>query len=636
MAPGVTFWDAGEFIAAAHGFGIPHPPGTPLYVALGRAWTALLAPLLGTARAMNLLSALGTALAGGCTAWVIARELRAPDAAWGALAGVVCAGLMTSVWSDATETEVYAIALLHAALMLACASRAGEDGDVGTPWLRCTAYAIALAPGAHLSALVGAPAAIALAARSREGGWRPGRVLLLGGVGLATAGVGRMSLGLVAAGVGVALLSSRFAVRGVPRRTHVAGVVLVLLLAALAYSALFILLLRARHDPPLDQGNPSSLPALADVVARRQYDVAGLLPRQAPVWLQVANIAQYADWQVALDWGHGIFTTPARVLAALAFVALAFAGAGAMRRDDRRFADALLVLLTCGTIGVAAYLNFKAGASLGWGLVPDTMPHEARERDYFFVLGFWAWGCLAGYGALAAARRYGRAPWLALAVCIVPLAGNWRGADRSRAPDAAAARDVSHALLSAAPRNAVLFAGGDNDTYPLWYAQQVEGMRRDVLVVTLPLLPADWYASEIARRTGWRWRANEPVAGARWSYEQRAALVAREARAAGRPIAATPLVTAHERAFLGTRWRLAGPTYVSDAAANGRRDTAVVDRPAALRWIRDAAAPRDRSRAKVDDVAGVMLELLDCPRLALGPTRLDAGADSLEVKCNLQ
>ncbi|HEY2064715.1 MAG TPA: hypothetical protein VGG84_02075, partial [Gemmatimonadaceae bacterium] len=271
---------------------------------------------------------------------------------------------------------------------------------------------------------------------------------------------------------------------------------------------------------------------------------------------------------------------------------------------------------------------------LGWGVLPDSTPHEARERDYFFVLGFWAWGCLAGYGALALARRRG-APWVALAACIVPLVGNWRGADRSRGPESTAARDVAHAFLDAAPRNAVLFTGGDNDSYPLWYAQQVEGWRRDVLPVTLSLLPADWYANEIARRTGWRLPLDEPVAGAHWSSEQRAALVARAARAAGRPIAATPLVTAAERSLLGSGWRLAGYDYVSDADATGAIEPAVVDR-AALRWIREPAASPSRSDPKVDDVANVMLRLLDCPRLALGPARAGAGADSLEVKCNLQ
>jgi hypothetical protein len=638
LAPGVTFWDAGEFIAAAHGFGIPHPPGTPLYVALGRGWTLALAPLLGVARAMNLLSASCTALAGGLTAWLVSREIGGRAAVWGAVAGALCAGLMTTAWSNATETEVYAAALLHVVLMLVCAARAadgvpGRDGR----WLLCTAYLIALAPALHLSALVGAPAAIALAARARDGRWCEDRVLLLGGVTVMAAAVGRMSLALFIIGATLAVGAAVRPHMRTPRRLRpLAPVAAALALGAIATSALLIRLVRAGHDPAINQGNPASLAALADVVARRQYEVAGMLPRRAPPWLQLANLAQYADWQIALDWGRGIFTTPARVIATALYVVLAAVGLRAMRRDARRLADALALLLLCGTLGVMVYLNLKAGASLGWGVLPDDAPHEARERDYFFVLGFWAWGCFAGYGAFHITRLRRWAPQLALAAAVLPCVGNWRSADRSRAPDARAAQQVAAALLESAPPRAVLFAAGDNDSYPLWFVQQVEGTRRDVLVVTLPLLPADWYAAEISRRSGLRWLAEESVPGVRWLHEQRAALIARAARGAGRPVAATPALTSAERALLGADWTLRGVVYVSSAPSDGRAGVASIDSALARRWaVRSPSTPAGAS-SRPDDVTATMLTLLACPRLALPRAGSAAGRDSLEVKCNFR
>jgi len=60
LAPSVTFWDAGEFIAAAHILGIPHPPGTPLFVMLGRVWDVAI-PGLSTAYSTNLMSAMFSA-----------------------------------------------------------------------------------------------------------------------------------------------------------------------------------------------------------------------------------------------------------------------------------------------------------------------------------------------------------------------------------------------------------------------------------------------------------------------------------------------------------------------------------------------------------------------------------------------
>jgi hypothetical protein len=58
----------------------------------------------------------------------------------------------------------------------------------------------------------------------------------------------------------------------------------------------------------------------------------------------------------------------------------------------------------------------------------------------------------------------------------------------------------SVAMLRAVPRNGILFAYGDNDTYPLWYFQQVRHFRRDVTVVTIPLLGSPWYRAELMRR----------------------------------------------------------------------------------------------------------------------------------------
>src|SRR5437764_624335 len=103
LAPSVTFWDAGEFIAAARTLGIPHPPGTPLFVVLLNCWARAF-PFLPFAVATNLFSAVCTAAALGLASWWIAQAANSP---WTGVAAAVAAGGVYSVWQNATETEVY-------------------------------------------------------------------------------------------------------------------------------------------------------------------------------------------------------------------------------------------------------------------------------------------------------------------------------------------------------------------------------------------------------------------------------------------------------------------------------------------------------------------------------------------------
>jgi hypothetical protein len=440
----------------------------------------------------------------------------------------------------------------------------------------------------------------------------------------------------VGAGTLIAAASVSLRLKGDARRPRpYAPFLATVILGAIGTSAVLIMLYRARHDPAVNQGNPSTLTTLADVIARRQYDVAPMWPRRAPGWLQVANLAQYADWQFALAWGRGIFTTPVRVVVTAIFFILGGSGWRAMRRDVPRAAQALGVLTICGTLGVCVYLNLKAGATLGYGFVPRD-GHEARERDYFFVLGFWGWGLFAGYGALAFVRSRQWPAWTALAVAIVPIVGNWAANDRPRGLGATAPREVALALLSSSPRNAVLFVSGDNDTYPVWYLQQVEGVRTDVTPVTMPLLPADWYVEEIARRTGLRWPASEHVEGAKWQHEERAALIARAARLAGRPVVASTGLPAGERALLGSGWRLEGAVYVSSAAATATAAPPVIDSLSAPPGWHPFAPSGARVVRLPDDVSVIMLSLLDCPRLGRLPAGRSPARDSLEVRCNFR
>lgn len=472
LAPTVTYWDAGEFLAAIRTLGVPHPPGTPLYILIGRVWSYLLQPLVGFTVAVNLLSAVATATALGVVAALLHR---ATDDPWTALAGALCAGVMSTVWLNATETEVYALALLAACVILWSADGAGRAGELR--WAMLTAYLMGLAWSLHLAALVVAPAALYLLFTDRAG--RAAWPRLASGASRARGDTSRAQ---------PAQHSTASTLWPVP---------LLLLLGA---SAVLFMLVRARHDPAINQGNPATWGAMWDAVNRRQYAVAPLWPRSAPLWLQLGNLVEYADWQVAQGLAPDAPPSRLRTPVTLLFAAAAVAGSLAHRRRDARSWRALLIVLLTATAGLVVYLNLRAGPSFGAGVLPAGAAHEARERDYFFVLGFVVWGVWAGYGLVVLSRRLFHAPWPGLAVAALPALLNWTAVDRALGPDARRAEREALAMLRSAPRNAVFLALGDNDTYPLWYLQQVHGVRRDVVVVTIPMLGASWYRQELARR----------------------------------------------------------------------------------------------------------------------------------------
>jgi hypothetical protein len=125
-----------------------------------------------------------------------------------------------------------------------------------------------------------------------------------------------------------------------------------------------------------------------------------------------------------------------------------------------------------------------------------------RERDYFFVVSFQVWGVFAALGLVDAVGGAVRSRWkvaVAALIALLPFALNFRAATR-RGPDAFVARDIAYNLLESVEPYGVLFGYGDNDTFPVWYLQEVEGIRQDVTLVNLSLANLDWYVAQLASR----------------------------------------------------------------------------------------------------------------------------------------
>jgi hypothetical protein len=298
----------------------------------------------------------------------------------------------------------------------------------------------------------------------------------------------------------------------------------ILVAAMVGLSIHLFLPIRAELDPVINEAAPeceslrdaltsiatlgaaAGCEPLSSALTRDQYRVEGepgpglTGPRQAPLHAQYLNYLQYFDWQWARSvQGADSLFPPLRVIFTMLFTGLGVWGAMEHHRRDRKSFWYVGVLFGTLSVALVYYLNFR------WGYtIPDPAgnfdAHEVRERDYFFIVGFSVWGLWAGLGITAVwqslSERLGSlargAPILAIAA--LPLALNWSWATRSYDY---AARDWAHNLLMSVEPYGVLFTNGDNDTFPLWYLQEVEGIRQDVTVIVTSYLNTEWYAKQL-------------------------------------------------------------------------------------------------------------------------------------------
>lgn len=139
----------------------------------------------------------------------------------------------------------------------------------------------------------------------------------------------------------------------------------------------------------------------------------------------------------------------------------------------------------------------------------NSPPTEPRERDYIYVGSFYIFCIWIGYGVIAIADAIGkfvksgtaRAGVATALGLVVPVIMGTKGWDNHNRDHRYHSVDFAKNLLNSCAPNAILFTGGDNDTFPLWYVQEVEGFRTDVRVCNLSLLGTDWYIDQMKRRT---------------------------------------------------------------------------------------------------------------------------------------
>lgn len=155
---------------------------------------------------------------------------------------------------------------------------------------------------------------------------------------------------------------------------------------------------------------------------------------------------------------------------------------------------------------ITFFLFFMTGIAIVMYL--NQTPYQPRERDYAYAGSFYAFSIWVGFGVAAIAKvlqKYAKAPEvvaasLASLLCLfVPVqmaAQNWDDHDRS---GRTVAFDFGRNYLESCEPNAIIFTNGDNDTFPLWYAQEVEGVRTDIRVCNTSYLQTDWYINQMKK-----------------------------------------------------------------------------------------------------------------------------------------
>lgn len=548
MQPTLSFWDCGEFVASAYTLSVPHPPGAPLWILLGKVATML--PIgSNPAVKMNALSAISSGFTVMFLYLIIVMVIRnwrseikntwdAVIVYGSAAIGSLSYAFSDSFWFNATESEVYSLGTMLIALcvwlLMIWRERSNQPGN--EKYILLFSFVVGLSLGIHLLVvqviLVGGliyyfkkynyerksfiitfliSCGLFLLVYPIVVIWYPG--WLAGDI--KTFNIkGSKFIEIIAFLAFPALIYAAYRAYQKNKR-NLALFFSSLFLVILGYSLYTGVLLRANVDNlPINENAPKNLETLVKYLSREQYGDAPHWPRrhsQEPMhrrtwanyttdfdflWRYQINhmFNRYLGWQYIGRAGHdqdkGIDWSK---FYGIPFLIGLFGLFYHFRKDWKLGLTFLWMFLLMGIIST---------------LFQRQQDPQPRERDYFYTGAFFVyslWIGLGMMGILEILKDYIKnSSSLKAAGVVVLLAGfvlvpvnmfrvNYFQENRH---NNYVPFDYAYNILQSAPKDAIMFTNGDNDTFPLWYLQSV-GYRQDVRVVNLSLLNTDWYIKEM-------------------------------------------------------------------------------------------------------------------------------------------
>ena len=530
VEPTASLWDCPEFITCGYKLEIGHPPGAPFFMLVANLFSQFASSPSQVALMVNLLSAL---LSAGCIFFLFLTITHLAKKLINNIVIIETCGLVGSLaytfsdtfWFSAVEAEVYAFSSFLTALMfwLILKWESEADSPRSDRWILLIAYITGLSIGVHLLCLLCLPA-MAFVVWFRK--------------------------------------KNLFARLFRARRRLLKLSLSFLLLFLVGFSSYGVILVRANACPPMSENEPKTLSTLGRYLSREQYGKTPLYPRIYSMY----HAQGYENWMGDIEMHDGV-PTKAENLRYFLTYQMNFMywryffwnfvgrqnniqGQGEVEHGNWitgfRWIDDLL--LGCDTSKLPSDLADNKGRNVFYGLplllgllgicwqwrqgrdgrrqlwivslffvmtglaivvYLNQTPMPPRERDYVYVGSFYAFSIWIGLGAAYLKKL---AP-LALLIPLQMVSQTWDDHDRS---GRYTCRDFGRNYLMTMPDEGypVIFTNGDNDTFPLWYNHEVEGVRRDTRDCNLEYLQTDWYIDQMKRPA-----YDSPALPISWSHD---------------------------------------------------------------------------------------------------------------------
>ena len=602
VQPTVPFWDCGEFTAAAVQQQVPHPPGAPLFLMIGKVFHLL--PFGDPGWRVNLVSVFSSAFSVLLLYLITERVIKnfykedlkkignAVLVYGSALMAAATYTFTDTFWFNAVESEVYAASTLFVALivwlMMIWNEKADEPGH--EKYLLAIAYIIGLSIGVHLLSILTIFSLILLVYLRKYDFSRKGLLLTMG-IGLATfyvvynliilkmpaffagtlpffksdANEYPITDSLLVTVVAIAvLLGAAYGVwYGKSKSKEMLAIACsAFLLIVIGYSSYTHLLVRSNSEPPMNENKPDSFESLVSYLGREQYGEAPTWPRRYQQEERfIRNYRNYGDWspppmktvtrsdgirfnrpdygnwnvdfnaELAYMWDYQINHMYIRyflwnfmgrtsdVQDAPAYNPVTDKKVVEQWNHKNGFSERFptnfwAIPLLLGFIGL--YIHFARDKRMAWvylvlflmtgvlaAIQQNQQNPQPRERDYFYVGSFMVWSMWVGMGVFALLERFKDkmpimvAGGVLAALAVGPLNMAYQGWNVHSRAGNYLAFDYAYNILQSVDQDAIVFTNGDNDTFPVWYLQDVAGVRRDVRLVNLSLGQTIWYVEQL-------------------------------------------------------------------------------------------------------------------------------------------